>query len=61
LKDQDQLSKEFFRLAPDPNAIKSFKALVKHNVSQRGPPQGKQNMLFKYNIGSCAQISGPLY
>ncbi|KAG8761313.1 hypothetical protein FRC12_009427 [Ceratobasidium sp. 428] len=47
----DEISANYFRLAPDPKAPASFDALVEHNQSQRAPPGVENNMLFRFNIG----------
>jgi hypothetical protein len=46
-----EISAQYFRLAPDPKAPTTFKALIKHNQDQRGAPGVNANMLFKSNIG----------
>lgn len=51
---EDKLSSQYFRLAPNPKAPKSFASLIKHNQKQRAPKGVNDNMLFKYNIGKLS-------
>ncbi|QRW14200.1 lipoxygenase [Ceratobasidium sp. AG-Ba] len=46
LKD-DEISANYFRLAPDPKVPTSFDDLIKHNQSLRAPPGVENNMLFR--------------